>query len=123
MGMWILQKRYSTTKYVSVVLITVGIITCTLATSGLDNKKHKDVTQEEDTSSYKDYVIWLIGKIKKRFFAQCQYCYRICISFLGLTMLWFALFFSALLGIRQEQLYTKYGKHNREALFYVVRLY
>lgn len=36
-------------------------------------------------------------------------------------MLWVALFFSALLGIKQEQLYSQYGKHNTEALFYVVR--
>lgn len=39
-------------------------------------------------------------------------------------MLWIALFFSALLGIRQEQLYTKYGKNNnQEALFYVVNIF
>jgi len=81
-------------KYISVVLVTIGIVTCTLATSGTDTKKVHD---SQDAGA-QNYFEWLIG----------------------LTMLWIALFFSALLGIKQEQLYTKYGKNNsQEALFYV----
>ena len=36
-------------------------------------------------------------------------------------MLLFAMFMSARLGIFQETLYTTYGKHPREAMFYSVR--
>ena len=35
-------------------------------------------------------------------------------------MLTFALFMSARMGIYQEQVYAKYGKHPKEALFYNV---
>ncbi|XP_026859053.2 UDP-xylose and UDP-N-acetylglucosamine transporter isoform X1 [Electrophorus electricus] len=37
---------------------------------------------------------------------------------LGITMLTFALLMSARMGIFQETLYKKYGKHSKEALFY-----
>lgn len=39
----------------------------------------------------------------------------------GIGMLLFALFMSARLGIFQETLYSTYGKHPREAMFYSVR--
>ena len=38
----------------------------------------------------------------------------------GISMLTFALFASAYMGIYQEQVYGKYGKHPGEALFYNV---
>ncbi|VDO83125.1 unnamed protein product [Soboliphyme baturini] len=40
----------------------------------------------------------------------------------GVAMLIFALVFSSFLGIFQEQLYERYGKHPREAMFYVVMI-
>ncbi len=40
---------------------------------------------------------------------------------IGIVMLTFALIASAYLGITQERLYAKHGKHPREALFFVVR--
>lgn len=40
--------------------------------------------------------------------------------FTGLGLLMFALFLSARMGIYQEVLYSKYGKHPREALFFSV---
>lgn len=33
LGMIILQRRYTLEKYISVALITIGIITCTIQTS------------------------------------------------------------------------------------------
>lgn len=42
--------------------------------------------------------------------------------FSGIAMLTFALLMSARMGIFQETLYKKYGKHSKEALFYNVRL-
>lgn len=40
--------------------------------------------------------------------------------FTGIAMLTFALFMSARMGIYQETVYTKFGKHPAEALFYNV---
>ena len=39
---------------------------------------------------------------------------------LGIVLLTFALFMSARMGIYQECLYQKHGKHPREALFFIV---
>ena len=41
---------------------------------------------------------------------------------IGIGMLIFALIVSALMGIYQETLYEKYGKHPDEALFYSVKI-
>jgi len=38
----------------------------------------------------------------------------------GIALLTFALFMSARMGIYQESIYVKYGKHPSEALFYNV---
>jgi UDP-xylose/UDP-N-acetylglucosamine transporter B4 len=38
-------------------------------------------------------------------------------------MLIFALLVSALMGLYQEKLYTTYGKHPQEALFYSVKTF
>ena len=40
----------------------------------------------------------------------------------GISLLTFALFMSARMGIMQEVLYSKYGKHPREALFFTVSI-
>lgn len=41
-------------------------------------------------------------------------------NILGITCLTVALFISARMGIYQETLYKKHGKHPQEALFYTV---
>lgn len=43
--------------------------------------------------------------------------------FIGLVMLTIALIVSSLLAIFQERLYIQYGKHPREAMFYIVSFY
>lgn len=50
------------------------------------------------------------------------FLHRVCSSIAGIAMLTFALFMSARMGIYQETVYAKHGKHPREALFYNVRL-
>ncbi len=45
-----------------------------------------------------------------------EHCSGLNVSFIGL--LTFALFMSARMGIYQEVIYGKYGKHPKEALFY-----
>jgi len=90
MGIIILKKRYTTSKYLSVLMITAGICISTIASG-------KDVghgsTEEEKASE---------------FFSWC----------IGISLLTFALFLSARMGIYQETLYVTYGKHPNEALFY-----
>lgn len=88
LGIFILNKSYDIWKYISVVMITVGIFACTIAT-GSDVKKNSQ--DNEDSFFY-----WMIG----------------------VFMLSLALFLSARMGLYQEMLYKKRGKHATEALFY-----
>ncbi|XP_065333132.1 UDP-xylose and UDP-N-acetylglucosamine transporter-like [Cloeon dipterum] len=93
MGMLILRKRYAAPKIISIIMITAGIVICTLE-SGKEVKATdpKDVNSDPAT----DYFWWVVGII----------------------LLTVALFMSARMGIYQEVLYTRHGKHPKEALFY-----
>nr|CAD7400756.1 unnamed protein product [Timema cristinae] len=73
MGIVILRKKYAFSKYLSVFMISAGIVICTFVSG-------QDVVR--------------------------------------ILLLTVALFVSARMGIYQEVLYAKYGKHPREALFY-----
>lgn len=103
MGMITLNRRYSTSKYVSVVMISVGIFLCTLMSAQEVKKESAEHVPESRTRAQNEALelLW--------------WC-------LGIAMLTFALFLSARMGIYQEQIYSKYGKHPREALFYSVRI-
>ncbi|CAB3409484.1 unnamed protein product [Caenorhabditis bovis] len=83
-------KKYTARKYISVLAITIGIIICTLATSG--QEKESGLSYEEASKHYKEWSI-------------------------GIGMLTFALLASAFLAICQEELYKVYGKHPDEAMF------
>lgn len=99
MGIIILKRKYPVSKYVSVGLITAGVIICTFVTGKNLETKNKPEVQTEGPqleSSNDGFILWL----------------------LGISLLVFALFVSALLGIFQEVLYKKYGKHPYEALYY-----
>lgn len=89
LGVILLKRRYSVTKYTSVFLITIGIILCTI--SSYNEPLHKSKKESEDF-----LFTWLIG----------------------LSIMTVSLFTSAFMGIYQEKLYSKYGKHPQEALFY-----
>ncbi|RXG53879.1 UDP-xylose and UDP-N-acetylglucosamine transporter, partial [Armadillidium vulgare] len=89
MGMVVLGRRYTVLKYASVVMITIGTIVCTLASA-------ENISENPDNYQA-DFITWLQG----------------------IFILTFALFLSARMGIYQECLYTKYGKHPKEALFYI----
>ncbi|KAG5674690.1 hypothetical protein PVAND_004642 [Polypedilum vanderplanki] len=89
LGIIILNKSYDMWKYLSVILITIGIFICTIA-SGSDIKK----SQNENESS--SFFWWLFG----------------------VFLLSLALFISARMGLYQEVMYKKRGKHANEALFY-----
>ncbi len=106
LGMLLLHKRYTPTKYLSVIMITIGIATCTIMSAQTvkgkdDGAKEADGEVVTDTDENWEMVRW----------------------FIGISMLTFALFMSARMGIYQEVIYKKYGKYPKEALFYSVRAY
>ncbi|XP_056595992.1 UDP-xylose and UDP-N-acetylglucosamine transporter [Triplophysa dalaica] len=92
LGIIILKKRYSTSKYLSIVLVSVGIFICTVMSAKQVNVE-QGASEEEGVYAF---LHWL----------------------LGIAMLTFALLMSARMGIFQETLYKKHGKHSKEALFY-----
>ncbi|XP_072922894.1 UDP-xylose and UDP-N-acetylglucosamine transporter [Hemitrygon akajei] len=92
LGIVILKKRYTFAKYISIALVSLGIFICTLMSA----KQVSLHTSVSDDGGFYALMQWLIG----------------------VAMLTFALFMSARMGIFQETLYKKYGKHSKEALFY-----
>uniref|UniRef100_A0A8C2Q2P9 Solute carrier family 35 member B4 n=1 Tax=Cyprinus carpio TaxID=7962 RepID=A0A8C2Q2P9_CYPCA len=92
LGIIILKKRYSASKYLSIMLVSLGIFICTVMSAKQVNVE-KGATEED---GFYAFVHWI----------------------LGIAMLTFALLMSARMGIFQETLYKKYGKHSKEALFY-----
>ncbi|XP_070193626.1 UDP-xylose and UDP-N-acetylglucosamine transporter-like [Littorina saxatilis] len=91
LGYIILKKRYKPSKYLSVVLITLGIILCTIASASF-----VDSQPSHTDDPVHDFIVW--G--------------------LGVALLVLSLLLSAGMGIFQEKTYAKYGKHPSEALFY-----
>ncbi|KAK3859981.1 hypothetical protein Pcinc_033937 [Petrolisthes cinctipes] len=89
----VLGRRYSLVKCVSVIMITLGTFLTTLASANL--------SEESGDSESTNEEVGLAGYVT------------------GVTLLTVALFMSARLGVYQEVLYTTYGKHAREALFYI----
>ncbi|XP_069172513.1 UDP-xylose and UDP-N-acetylglucosamine transporter isoform X3 [Procambarus clarkii] len=92
LGILILGRKYSVTKYLSVVMITLGTIICTFASA-----EHVEEQKAESLEGISNFTTWLMG----------------------IGILTFALFMSARMGIYQECLYSKHGKHTMEALFYI----
>merc|ERR1719147_342718 len=92
MGILLLQKRYSFSKYLSVVMITLGIVLCTYMSAVA-----KETGLDSDPTGEAGSNFWLM---------------------VGIALLTFALFMSARMGIYQEVIYAEYGKHPKEALFY-----
>ena len=126
MGMVLLGRRYTTTKYVSVLMITIGIATCTVmsATSRVSLKTGKAVFSEEGD---KEAVEELLAAL------EAEQSERLKELMFGIGLLIFAMLLSARMGIyqvlifshkqdhhcsTQEVLYSRHGKHAKEALFY-----
>ncbi|XP_052780532.1 LOW QUALITY PROTEIN: UDP-xylose and UDP-N-acetylglucosamine transporter-like [Mya arenaria] len=86
LGVIIAHKRYPISKYVSVLMITLGICVCTYASA----------TGEHPTD---------------RPFSIFNYT-------LGVSMMVFSLFMTARMGLFQESVYSKHGKHPNESLFF-----
>ncbi|KAK0182083.1 hypothetical protein PV327_000252 [Microctonus hyperodae] len=96
MGIIILKKQYVFSKYLSVFMITLGIIICTIV-SGQEVKSTQKVTENSIPATPMETFFWWT---------------------LGISLLTIALFISARMGLYQEVLYKKYGKHPQEALYY-----
>uniref|UniRef100_A0A671VAT1 Solute carrier family 35 member B4 n=1 Tax=Sparus aurata TaxID=8175 RepID=A0A671VAT1_SPAAU len=88
LGIIILKKRYSASKYLSIALVSAGIFICTIMSARQVVSPHRTCRE-------------LVPLYLK-----------------GIGMLTFALLMSARMGIFQETLYKQYGKHSKEALFY-----
>lgn len=101
LGIVIVKRKYTLEKYVSVLLITFGIIICTLYSTNPQAQAacsdcETDYQNVQSEVSPDHFFWWLIGII----------------------LLTGALLMSAGMGIFQEQLYKKHGKHPQEALYY-----
>jgi len=111
MGMLLLKKRYTISKYLAVVSITIGICISTIASSKSKvSSSPVNVTSEEsdDPAAAGDTAA-----------AASTPPVPLIEWSIGIGMLTFALFASALMGIYQEKMYAKFGKHPHEALFFV----
>ncbi|XP_029158118.1 UDP-xylose and UDP-N-acetylglucosamine transporter-like [Nylanderia fulva] len=96
MGIIILKKKYAFSKYLSVFMITTGIVLCTIVSSQEIKSLQQKNVEQVATTPWDDFFWWS----------------------LGISLLTIALFISARMGIYQETLYSRYGKNAREALFY-----
>ncbi|XP_044533389.1 UDP-xylose and UDP-N-acetylglucosamine transporter [Gracilinanus agilis] len=92
LGIIILKKRYSVSKYTSIALVSMGIFICTLMSA----KQVASQSSLNENDGFQAFAWWL----------------------LGISALTFALLMSARMGIFQETLYKQFGKHSKEALFY-----
>lgn len=84
-------------------MISLGIVLCTIMSAKdvkteVSEKSDGDASPQEETNESWEMLLWMIG----------------------ISMLTFALFLSARMGIYQEEIYAKYGKYPMEALFYSV---
>ena len=115
LGMIIMGRRYTPTKYASVMMISLGIAVCTIM-SGKDVKGSSSAAVREDnsTSLTPEQEASAAEEMAAAEFADLLWW------IVGISMLTFALFLSARMGIYQEVIYAKYGKYPREALFYSV---
>lgn len=95
MGILVLNKKYDFWKYLSVILITIGICICTVV-SGMSLDTRGDKNSRDNEYGFSLLFWWCIG----------------------IGMLTISLFVSARMGIFQEVLFKKNGKHPDEALFY-----
>lgn len=110
MGIILLGKRYSMTKYMSVSMISVGIATCTIMSAGQKKEaplSEHDGEEQSATEAAAAATVAAAAEAAESFWLM-----------VGIGLLTFALFMSARMGIYQEVIYGKYGKHPKEALYY-----
>ena len=87
----VLQRKHSATKHISVLLISIGISIYTFASSTMEPM--------EKVNTQDTFINWMFG----------------------IAMLSTSLVLSARMGVYQEEIHNRFGRHPREALFYTVR--
>ena len=105
-GFLLLNKHYSMTKYIAVLCITIGICLATWATNSCQPSTGSSLASLNVTAGKEGLIA------PKQQVAVWE-------RLVGIGMLTYALFGSALLGINQEKMYAKFGKHPHEALFFI----
>ncbi|XP_067935006.1 nucleotide sugar transporter SLC35B4-like [Watersipora subatra] len=88
LGALLLKRSYSTSRYIAVAMITVGIIFCTYASS-----KPEQTSSTAESFHYGEFLI-------------------------GLALLTGTLISASYLGVLQERITEQFGSHPRENLFY-----
>ncbi|XP_050313307.1 UDP-xylose and UDP-N-acetylglucosamine transporter [Anthonomus grandis grandis] len=106
MGILILKRKYTIEKYLSVFMITTGIVICTLYSS----KEVGKCTDCDNVSGNQESI----GSSEENEVDASKIFWWV----IGIVLLTGALLLSARMGIYQETLYKKFGKHPEEALFY-----
>uniref|UniRef100_A0A1Z5L212 Ribonuclease Oy n=1 Tax=Ornithodoros moubata TaxID=6938 RepID=A0A1Z5L212_ORNMO len=149
LGMLLLQRRYPLSKYIAVSMITVGIILCTYASVRDVPKQKDRVVRHNDSLHTQFIGVILLslalllsarmGIYQERLstvgIILCTYASvrdvpkqkdlvvrhndSLHTQFIGVILLSLALLLSARMGIYQESLSARFGKHPRESLFYV----
>lgn len=101
MDIVILRKRYILSKYVAVLMITAGIVVCTIISGHTvhSTANSNSISGTGGESSAHSVLFWWT---------------------MGIGLLTVALLITARMGIYQEVLYKRYGKHPREALYVTV---
>lgn len=128
MGIIILRKRYEFSKYLSVLMITMGIIICTIISGSnvvcflFPSKLFK--------KNFPNHFIFSFLSIMQQSTANPNLAKEntdpngeFSVFFwwsIGISLLTVSLFISARMGIYQEVLYKQYGKHPWEALYITV---
>eukprot|EP00123_Amoebidium_parasiticum_P021735 comp72771_c0_seq1/m.48175 comp72771_c0_seq1/g.48175 ORF comp72771_c0_seq1/g.48175 comp72771_c0_seq1/m.48175 type:complete len:348 (-) comp72771_c0_seq1:184-1227(-) len=92
MGMVLLRRRYMVSKYVSVLAVSLGILMFTVA-----SMKEKQPTGKLTSTSS------AINPLDQT---------------IGVAMLLFSLILASSLGIYQEKVYEKYGRHSSEGIMF-----
>lgn len=107
MNVFYLRRREEPRKYFSAFAVTLGIILCTLATADLEKVRETDPGAK--LFRIQSDASLSLNEAEKHFKEWA----------IGIAMLITALVLSSYMAICQERMYTGYGKHPREAMFYI----
>ena len=105
LGVLLLQHRYSLAKYLAVILVTGGLIACTLEDYRL---RMSNLAESINPTEWNATTVAL--KVTDSYNLS---------QALGIVFLAISLLFSSGIGIYQEYLVRVYGKHPDECLLYV----
>ncbi|XP_055338330.1 nucleotide sugar transporter SLC35B4-like [Paramacrobiotus metropolitanus] len=107
LGVSLAGKRYPASKWVSIFLVSGGIILCTLASADDALKKHEN--REMDVDEISSTAVEKDSRSERGGFVS------LCI---GVGLVSFSVFVAAGLGLFQEILFKRYGRHSQEGVFY-----